>query len=113
MCVLLVLFIFISLIDQLKTYDVISIVPIESCNQSSYFDSMSHICKSCGPFQKRSEDQLSCECEIGYYPGFDEKSKKIECLRCDDNSRSVLCLKVNLICDFYDIKGLHFTYSFD
>nr|CAH0112295.1 unnamed protein product [Daphnia galeata] len=92
---------------QVEAYDVIlSSSSPESCNHSSYFDSISHKCKSCGNFQISSDDHLSCECDFGYYPEFKEKSKAIECLRCDQSIQPEICLKSNLTCESYDIKVL-------
>lgn len=102
---------------NIEAYDVISSFSFDSCNHSSYFDSLSHSCKSCGVYQKASSDHLSCECEIGYYPEFSKKSKTVECSRCDSTTQSEFCLKSNITCELYDIKGKSFTFhtegSFD
>ena len=109
MIVLVAHYLLFFILIKVEAYDVIlSSSSPESCNHSSYFDSISHKCKSCGNFQISSDDHLSCECGFGYYPEFNEKSKAIECLRCDQSIQPEICLKSNLTCESYDIKG---TYS--
>jgi hypothetical protein len=109
MIVLVAHYLLFFILIKVEAYDVIlSSSSPESCNHSSYFDSISHKCKSCGNFQISSDDHLSCECDFGYYPEFKEKSKAIECLRCDQSIQPEICLKSNLTCESYDIKG---TYS--
>lgn len=93
-----------------EAYDVISSSAFGSCNRSSYFDSISHKCKNCGIFQKASDDRLSCECEVGYFSEFNEKSKTTECVRCDQLAQSETCLKGNLTCESYAIKGKHYFF---
>lgn len=98
---------FFFFIEITEAYDVISSLSIDSCNQSSYFDSLSHTCKSCGIFEKASDDHLNCECDVGYYAEFNEKSKVTECVRCNGNViQSDSCLKSNLTCESYEIKGI-------
>ena len=106
MIVFVVYFFLFFILNKVEAYDVISSSSPASCNRSSYFDSISHKCKSCGVFQISSDDHLSCECGFGYYPEFNEKSKAIECLRCDQSIQSEMCLKSNLTCEAYEIKGI-------
>lgn len=98
---------FFIFVGSIEAYDVISSLTYDSCNYSSHFDSLSHTCKSCGVFQKASDDRLNCECDVGYYAEFSEKSKVIECVHCNQNTiHSDTCLKSNLTCGSYDIKGM-------
>lgn len=106
MIVLVAHYLLFFILKKVEAYDVILSSFPESCNRSSYFDSISHKCKGCGVFQISSDDRLSCECGFGYYPEFNEKSKAIECLRCDQSIQSEMCLKSNLTCEPYDIKGM-------
>ena len=105
MTVLLTYLVFALILIKAEAYDVISSSTFGSCNHSSYFDSLSHKCKNCGIFQKASDDRLSCVCDIGYIPEVSEKSKTTECVRCDQSTQSETCLKTNLTCESYAIKG--------
>ncbi|XP_046440894.1 meckelin-like [Daphnia pulex] len=109
MIVLVAHYLLFFILKKVEAYDVILSSFPESCNRSSYFDSISHKCKGCGVFQISSDDRLSCECGFGYYPEFNEKSKAIECLRCNQSIQSEMCLKSNLTCEPYDIKVLQIT----
>lgn len=107
MSALIALLCFFLFIESLEAYDVISSLSFDSCNRSSYFDSLTHTCKSCGIFEKASDDHLNCECEVGYYAEFSEKSKVTECVRCNQHAiQADTCLKSHLTCELYEIKGM-------
>ena len=93
-------------------YEVIDNLSLANCNQSSYFNSLAHKCQTCSPFQTASDDRLSCRCETGYHPEFSDKSKAVECAKCDDASRSAYCKVENLTCGVYDIKGMKWILPF-
>lgn len=97
---------------RVESYDVISSLSPKNCNDSSYFDSLSHKCKSCGIFQTASRDRLSCKCDVGRYPGYSEKTKSIECVSCVQSFQSDTCLKDNINCELYDIKGRNHSFIF-
>lgn len=99
-------FFFLIAIKFAGAYETIDNLSVESCNQSTYFDSVGHKCQNCSPFQTASEDRLSCRCNTGYHPEYSEKSRALECVKCDDARQSVYCQTENLTCGVYDIKGL-------
>lgn len=99
-------------IDSLQSYDVISYITPEMCNKTSYFDSLSHQCKSCGKHQLADFNHLTCKCEPGFYLEFNERTKRNECFSCDTKPQKKLCLLANLTCDAYDIKGTVLTFDY-
>ena len=91
--------------------DYISPASCSATNDTNYFDSLFHRCKSCGANQTSSEDRLSCKCLPGYKISFSEKTKSLECVTCEHAIQREICLKENHTCGLYDIKGCFF-YNF-
>lgn len=85
-------------------YDVVYDVSPEDCNQTSFFDPITHKCRSCENLQTPSSDRLDCQCEKGYHMEVNEKSKAAECITCNSESQEI-CALDNLQCDLYDVKG--------
>lgn len=97
-------------IKSLKSYHVISYITPEMCNQTSYFDSLTHQCRPCEKHQLADSDHLTCKCEFGFYLEFNEKTRRNECFSCDVKPQRKSCLLANLTCDLYDIKGNNFNH---
>ncbi len=107
---LTVICILFSLTISASTFEVIDYVSPENCNQSTYFNSLSHQCLGCGPLRTASGDHLTCQCESGYHQEFNYRSKTFECIKCEEETTftngSDFCRRENLTCGTYDIKGI-------
>ena len=94
-----------------EMYEVIVNVAPEDCNSSSYFEPVSHVCKSCRPLQESSENRLSCRCGTGLHAEFNEQSKSYDCFNCNAVNYSSICSLESLVCDKYEFKGTNLKAS--
>ena len=103
MCI--TVFLIVSCLMFGKAYESFDLLEPNQCNATSYFDTLSHTCRDCGPMRIPSTNRLSCECRKGFLPTFNSSGRTDQCRRCEAVDLEEICAVVNLNCDVHDIKG--------
>jgi hypothetical protein len=101
------IFLIVSCLSFGDTFESFDLLEPNQCNATSYFDTLSHTCRDCGPLRIPSTNRLSCECRKGSLPTFNSSGRTGQCRRCDSVDLEE-CAVVNLNCEIHDIKGYLF-----